>query len=162
MAVNTTSGSIDWVVVGATVLAMKSEDLIDSDRLPKSLEKKLILGAMSYGGKWFAVSNKVTNLNIYSSSLSIEKMASMTRGGSCVEKGDYLAWGDMEWIMHGQAKLETVELEEPCEGEPLVNLYYTAFPEGLGSCLHHCTVRNWVPELRQLQLLKNGPCFRTF
>ncbi len=25
----------------------------------------------------------------------------MTKGGSCAEDGDYLAWGDMEWILHG-------------------------------------------------------------
>ena len=47
----------------------------------------------------------------------------MTKGGSCVEQGDYLAWKDMEWTLKGEAKLETVEIEETCEGGPLINLY---------------------------------------
>ena len=67
----------------------------------------------------------------------MEKMKSMTEGGSCVEEGDYLAWGDMEWILHGQARIETVDKEEPCKGEPYVDLYYTRFP-GWDTCMHHC------------------------
>ena len=137
MAINTTSGSIDWVVEGTLMMAMIAEDMANRTRLPKNLSKNLVLGATEYGGKWFAVSSKVTNLNIFSSSLPIEKMKTMTKRGSCVEEGDYLAWGDMQWILHGQANQEIVETEEPCEGEPLVNLYYTQFP-GRDSCMHHC------------------------
>ena len=61
----------------------------------------------------------------------------MTGGERCVEEGDYLAWADMEWILHGQARLETVDTEEPCKGEPYVDLYYTRFP-GWVACMHHC------------------------
>ena len=68
---------------------------------------------------------------------SIKKMVSMTRGERCVEEGDYLAWGDMEWILHGQAWKETTEREETCEEKPLVDLYYTPFP-GMDSCMQHC------------------------
>ena len=56
---------------------------------------------------------------------------------SCAEAGDYLAWGDMEWILHGRAKKETIEKEETCEEKPLVDLYHTPFP-GMDSCMHHC------------------------
>ena len=101
MAINTTAGSLDWVVEGTPVLSMKSE----FKNFPKSLERKLILGATSWGGNWYSVSNKVTNMNIFASSFSIEKMKLMTNEGSCVEDGDYLAWKDMEWILHDQVKL---------------------------------------------------------
>ena len=73
-------------------------------------------------------------MNIFSSALSIERMKRMTGGESCVEEGDYLAWEDMEWILHGQARKETVDTEEPCKGEPYVDLYYTRFP-GWDACI---------------------------
>ena len=69
--------------------------------------------------------------------LSIEKMEVMTRGVSCAEEGDYLAWRDMEWILHGQARKETIEKEETCEEKPLVDLFYTPFPS-MDSCMHTC------------------------
>ena len=100
MAVNTTSGLIHWVVEGSLVLAEEFVEVKNSKSRPKDLSKKIILGASSYGGSWYAVSQTVTNLDIFSSTLSIEKMGNMTRGGSCSEEGDYLAWGDMEWILH--------------------------------------------------------------
>ena len=62
----------------------------------------------------------------------------MTQGGSCVQEGDYLSWGDMEWILHGQARMETTEKEETCKQKPLVDLYYTPFHDGMDSCMHHC------------------------
>ena len=80
----------------------------------------------------------MTNRDIFSSALSTEKMKTLTSGGCCVEEGDYLAWGDMEWILHGQARKETIEKEETCEEKPLFDLYYTPFPAGMDSCMHHC------------------------
>ena len=35
----------------------------------------------------------------------------MTKGGSGVEKVDYLAWGDMERILHRQARKEITKKE---------------------------------------------------
>ena len=120
-AVNSVSGSISWVVEGVSILSMESEKLKSSLKLPRNLSGKLILGSMSYGGKWYSVSNKVTNLNIFSSSLSLEELKNMTKDHNCAKKGDYLAWEDMEWILHGSARLETVNTEELCEGAPLAN-----------------------------------------
>ena len=137
MAINTTSGLFHWVVEGTLVLNTTSDEVKNSKSQPKDLSKKLVLGARSYGGVWSAPIHKVTNLNVFSSALSIEEMKSMTGGESCIEEGDYLAWGDMEWILHGQATIEVVNKEEPCKGEPSVNLYYTKFP-GMDSCMHHC------------------------
>ena len=136
MAVNTTSGLLRWVVEGILVQTTMSKEVENSKNPPKDLSKKIVLGARSRSGVWFATSQKVTNLNIFSSALSIEKMKSITGGGSCVEEGDYLAWGDMEWILHGQARIETVDREEPCKGKPFVNLFYTPFP-GMKACMRH-------------------------
>ena len=137
MAINTTSGLSHWVVEGTLVMSNISEEVKNSRNRPRDLKGKLILGARSYSGLWQAASSKVTNLNIFSSALSIEKMTRTTRAGNCVEEGDYLAWGDMEWILHGQASMEAVDKEDPCKGEPYVNLYYTKFPD-MDVCMHHC------------------------
>ena len=135
MAINTTSGLINWVIEGTHVLTTTSEEVKNQKKKPKNLSKKLVLGARSYAGIWFVPSQKVTDLNIFSTALSIEK--GMTEGASCIEEGDYLAWGDMEWILHGQASIETVDKEDPCKGEPYVDLFHTPFQE-MDTCMHHC------------------------
>ena len=137
MAVNTTSGLIQWVVEGTLVLTTISREVKNSKSRPKDLSKKLVIGARSYAGIWKAPSGKVTNLNIFSSPLSIEQMERMTKRGGCVEEGDYLAWGNMEWVLHGQIQIQTVDQQEPCQGHPSVNLYYTRFPD-MDACMHHC------------------------
>ena len=137
LAVNSTSGSITWVVEGVLIMSIESEKLKESSKLPKNLSRKLILGAWSHAGKWKLVSNKVTNMNIFSSSLTVEEIKSMTQGKNCAKKGDYLAWEDMEWIMHGKAKIETVNTNEPCEGAHLANLFHAPFPSW-DSCMHLC------------------------
>ena len=75
----------------------------------------------------------------------------MTEGGSCVEEGDYLAWGQMKWILHGQARIETVNQEEPCKGDAYVDLYYTKFPD-MDVCMHHCeNLGTRVPSVASFQ-----------
>ena len=137
VAVNTTSGLIHWVVGGALVVDSEFTEVKNPRGGLRDLSKSIVLGGSSFGGYWRASTEKVTNLDIYSSPLSIEKMKSMTRDGRCVEEGDYLAWADMEWILHGQANVEMTEKEETCEEKPLVDLYYTPFPD-MDSCMHHC------------------------
>ena len=133
VTVNTTSGFIQWVVEATLVLNTTSQEVKESKNKPKDLSNKLVLGARSYG-VWTAATHKVTNLNIFSSALTVEEMKTMTGGEGCMKEGDYLAWQDMEWILHGQARQETVDTEEPCKGEPYVDLYCTRFP-GWDACI---------------------------
>ena len=137
LGINAISGFIQWVVDGALVLAKKSEEVKLLKERPKELGGKLILGAFLYGDDWYTRSMRVTNLNIFSSVVSREKMKSITNGESCDEVGDYLAWGEIDWILHGRATLETVDKEESCKGEPYVNFFYTSFPS-MEACMHHC------------------------
>ena len=83
------------------------------------------------------MSNKVSNMNIFSGELSLEMMQKQTEEGFCVEEGDYLAWPDMKWELHGEATVETVEKEMVCKGEPSSNLFYAQFSKR-DSCLHFC------------------------
>ena len=137
LAINTTSGLITWVVEGVLILNTTSDELSNSTSRPKDLSKKLMLGAKSTGGLWGASNSKVTNVNIFSSYLSVENMQRMTEEGSCFGKGDYLAWVDMEWVLHGRARIETVDKETTCKGKSYTNLFYTSF-EDWEACMIHC------------------------
>ena len=151
IAVNTTSGVIHWVVEGALVMARQFVEMKNPKTRPRDLSRKLVLGARLYGGSWFASSQKVTDLDIYSSPLSIERMESMTRDESCADEGDYLAWREMEWIVHGQARKEVTEREETCEEKPLVDFFFAPFP-GMDSCMHHCkNLGTRVPSVATLE-----------
>ena len=133
-AINTTSGLIQFVLDGVSVLTVNPEEIQGSS---PTLTGNLILGALNFGGHWYSVSNKVTNLNIFSTFLSEERMKNITGDGDCLHSGDYLSWDEMDWTLQGNAVVETVEEEEPCKGEPLFDLYYTPFPS-MDSCMHHC------------------------
>ena len=136
MSANTNTGLIQWVVEGTLVLTTVAQEVKESKNKPKDLSKKLVLSAMLYGGVWTAATHKVSSLNIFSSALTEEEMETMTGEEGCIKEGDYLAWQDMEWILHGQARIETVDQEELC-GEPYVDLYHTPFPDW-DACIHHC------------------------
>ena len=159
MAVNTTSGLIHWVIEGTLVVAREFSEMKNPKSQPKDLSKRIVLGASFYGGSWYASTEKATNLDIYSHSLSIEKMKTITRGDSCVEKGDYLAWRDMEWILHGRAKKETIEKEATCEEKSLVDLYFAPFP-GMDSCMHHC--QNFGTRVPSLATFEEWTKHKTF
>ena len=137
IALNTLSGLVQWVVDGLLMEHNTLTDIKDSKNMPTDLTGKIILGVNQWASKWAAYRSKVTNLNIFSSALSVELMQQYTKGGQCAEEGDYLAWGDMKWTLHGQAVIETVHFEEPCQEEPFVSLYYAGFA-GMETCMHFC------------------------
>ena len=85
--------------------------------IPTDLIVKIVLGGREDKDLgWKPSNNKVTNLNIFSIAHSLEVMRENTKSGNCIEDGDYLAWKDMKWTLHGQAFFETVDLEETCIG----------------------------------------------
>ena len=98
-----------------------------------------LLGAwQNLGTKlWYAVGNKVTNLNIFSANLSTDRMQQITTGAGCAEEGDFLSWTDMKWNLHGLATVESVNSEKLCLADAPVNLFFTGFP-GMKSCMYFC------------------------
>ena len=137
LAINTTSRFITWVFEGVLILNTATDELSNSTRPPKDIGKKLVLGARSYGGSWRAYNTKVTGVNIFSSSLSVERMQRMTAEGICFEKGDYLAWEDMEWVLHGQARIGIIDHEVTCKRKSYTNLFYARFQDW-ETCMRHC------------------------
>ena len=76
-------------------------------------------------------------MNIFSTALSIDWMQQTTQGAGCVDDGDYLSWWEMEWNLHGEAKIETVDSKELCRASPSVNLFFAGF-SGMESCMYFC------------------------
>ena len=74
---------------------------------------------------------KVTNLNMFNSSLSLERMVGLTTAGEeeCESPGDLVSWEEAEWTLHSQAKMIEVdkEWEGPCRRESKVQVFTAAF-----------------------------------
>ena len=114
LALSTQSGLLQWVVDGQLVEDTMLDSLKEAAaNRPSDLTDKLIIGRYSFSEGWFSPSIQVTNLNIFSSMLSIERMVGMTsgEGEECWEEGDYLAWREAQWTLHGEAHMEEVESE---------------------------------------------------
>ena len=88
VAFNQNLSQIQWVVDGAFV---KNKTFSKSHPLwmTTDLTGKLIVGGTT--------DDKVTNVNVFSTALSVEVMEQNTQAGTCSEEGDYLAWRDMNW-----------------------------------------------------------------
>ena len=89
---------------------------------PNNLTGRLLLGTFkSSTGHWRTTvgADMVTQVNIFSTALTKERMMGLTRGGGeeCGGEGDYLAWKDMEWQMKGEAEVTHIEEELPCGGQ---------------------------------------------
>ena len=69
LAIDTVSGMIQWVVDGKLIENNTIPALTAA--VPINLNGKIILGAMPSSKYWWVFSNKVTNLNIFSSALSL-------------------------------------------------------------------------------------------
>ena len=136
MAVNTKSGLLQWVVEGILVENKTVDEVTNPTNIPTDLTGKIVLGTYQYV-TWRAISNKVTNLNIFSTALTVDQMKESTKGGSCVAEGDYLAWRDMHWNLKGHAVIETVNVEEPCMQNPSINLYPAGFSK-MEECMQFC------------------------
>ena len=138
LAVSTESGLVQWVVDGHIVEDETKEVLKESSEdSPTNLSGKILLGA-DYGPQgWKAMSHKTTSVNIFSSALSIKKMQSITGAKGCGDEGDYMAWSDSTWTLHGEALIEKEEREELCQEKSKFGFYSASFPE-MALCMQHC------------------------
>ena len=94
---------------------------------PRSLAGNLLLqkGLLSRGF-WFQVKGRLTNLNVFSDLMSLDRMVSRTAGEDCGRQGgDYLAWAKTSWELHGAARWTEVPLEELCRKDSSIQLFTT-------------------------------------
>ena len=84
---------------------------------------------------------KTAELNVFKSSLSVERMIGMTTAGGdeCGAPGDLVNWEEAEWTLYSQAKMIEVdrEWEGPCRRESQVHVFTAAF-NWHHHCMHHC------------------------
>ena len=94
----------------------------------KPVNLSLLLGVDLYMVEEYT--GMVADLNVFSSSLSVERMEGLTRAGEeeCGAPGDLVSWEEAEWTLHSQAKVIEVdrEWEGPCRRESQVCLLYTS------------------------------------
>ena len=136
LALNTISGSVQWVARGELV---DNSTLVGiTNNVPTDLSGKVILGTRFFitAAKWWTYSSsKLTKLDIFSSALDIQKMVNFTKGEGCGDDGDYLSWDEMEWNLHGETEIEYMETEEICTMQSL-NYYDAGFD--MKSCMQFC------------------------
>ena len=114
---------------------------------------------------------KITDLNIFNSSLSAEKMVDLTMAGSqsCGTPGDLLNWEEANWTLSSQAKIVEVDrvLAGSCREESQVQVFSGSFTQQ--ECMRHCqkiasgrspsvvTGREWENLSRALNLITPEP-----
>ena len=89
---------------------------------PTSLSGKLLLGKTQIDPNiWLQNRMLVTNLNVYSTRLSVDEMKMITFGEDCgLAEGDILAWESSGWRLEGAASWISVGKEELCEKEETI------------------------------------------
>ena len=137
MALSTESGLVRWVVDGF-VIEDTSQDILKEglEDNPTDFSGKTLLGVIHAPRGWFEMSHKTSSMNIFSSALSIEKMRAITKAKGCGEEGDYLAWSESKWTLHGEA-VEIEDQDELCQEKSNFGFYSASFPE-MSTCMQHC------------------------
>ena len=94
LGLNTVSGLLRIVVNGVQLVNEKKEYFKNTaDWKPKSLEDKIIQFKGYKSGFWYQFRSTFSNLNIFSSLMSVEDMVIRTAGGEdCDNPGDYLRY----------------------------------------------------------------------
>ena len=113
------------------------EVLTEESVLPQGLAGRLLLGLLQYKNNWYTSDGKISNVNIFSSALSTEAMRAVTTEGEARRKGDYLAWEDMEWNLHGKVSKEAEQKDQIYHRKQNILLFYTQF-QRMDACMTLC------------------------
>ena len=117
LGLDTVSGFLRIVVNGVKVFNVEREEFRNTTAwMPGSLEGKIIVFKQYYSGFWFQHRGKFTNMNIFSSMISLEAMRLRTSGeADCTGAGDYLSWEEMEWSVSGDVETGPMHTEDLCK-----------------------------------------------
>ena len=132
---------MDWPWLGQIVLVADGELLgsfeyqVGND-FARPLKLSLRLGELAET----EFTGRVSDLNVFSSPLSVETMMNITEAGGqeCGAPGDFLSWNEANWTLHSEAK--TVEVESETEGPCRRESKMQVFPANFGhtQCMQHC------------------------
>ena len=110
----------------------------------------------------------MTNLNIFSSALSVEQMKTQTTAGEgyCGLEGDFLSWEKSleQWTLHSKARWVDLDsgLEGPCRARAEINVFPMNERHHHSDCMKHCeklggrspsvkTKKEWENVLQQVK-----------
>ena len=117
LGLDTESGLLRIVVNGVKVVDEEKEFFKNTLAWkPQSLAGKILM-FKSYSARfWTQNRGKFSNMNIFSSMMSLEDMMMRTSGyADCTGPGDYISWADMEWSVSGDVASGVVVQEELCQ-----------------------------------------------
>ena len=119
---------------------------------------------------------QITNLNIFSSALTVEQMKSMTTPGEqeCGLEGDFLSWEksveEEQWTLHSKARWVDFDggFEGPCRAEAKMNVFPMNEEHDHSMCMKHCeklggrspsvkTERQWENLLKEVKAVSPDP-----
>ena len=158
MSLDTVSGRVILVVDGQVIEVSSHQEAMEADE-NRPTDLHMALGySLDPWGFVEEFSGQYSNINIFSSPLSKERMVAMTQAGGkdCGAPGDFLSWEEAQWQLHSKARLQMVgELEGPCRRESQV-FVYTADFEYHSQCMQHCQKmgKGRSPALSTLQELE--------
>ena len=103
----------------------------------------LVLGLLK---KTYEQPGQTTNLNIFSSALTVDQMKSQTRPGEvgCGLEGDFLSWSksveEEQWTLHSKARWVDLDggLEGPCMEKGKISVFLMNEGHWHSECMKHC------------------------
>ena len=109
--------------------------------------KSLMAGNLVLGkvvlrrGTWNEANGMVTNLNIYSGTMTPAEMVVRTSGGEgCAKQdGDYLSWSDASWRLEGITKWTEVSEADLCRQYSDIQTFTTQVVERPSDCRQLCS-----------------------
>ena len=134
VAVNAATGQVMVVINGLVTHDIKVESRNFIVNEPFSFEKHILLGAHEYNfsasTSYFSQSEAaVSNVNIFSSSLSTQEMVKLTTNETC-KPGDVLSWTEASWRFTGH--VQASETQHICKTPNSAD--YSLFPSNFYSC----------------------------
>ena len=112
-------------------------------------------GGQEEGDPFLEYHGQYSNINMFSTALSTEKMVNMTQPGNeeCGAPGDIFSWTEDVWNLRSNAKMMSIEQHAgPCRRESSIQLFAGNF-EHHSDCMEHCQKIGMgrVPPVRTLE-----------
>ena len=132
---------MDWPWIGQVVLVVDGKLLgVEEYQVGNDLERPLKLSLRLGLLVKTEFTGRVSDLNVYSSPLSVETMMNITEAGGeeCGAPGDFISWNEANWTLYSEAKMVAMDpdAEGPCRREGRISLFPANF--GHSQCMQHC------------------------
>ena len=137
LSLDSLTGRLRLVANGHLLLDKDYKDSVESFWKPATIEVRLLLDLPDKGKN----SGKISNVNMFSSAISLERMKQLTDAGGeeCGTFGDWLSWENAAaWNRTGNATFLTVTdpRDDPCWKASQLHVYLGDFNQPM--CMLHC------------------------